>query len=566
MWYNINMTKIKINSLFKVTGLTLMAAAMSMFGFTEVFAVVNPNLIKTPLSFAIDYAKSTFVATPTSVKADGTSLSNLTATIYNSIGNPVTNTEVTIMKTSVNAGVPSFSSKTVKTDNSGVAKFTVKADYEGIDTYAVTLGTPAIALNQKATVTFTPINTNTTTPQNNQNTNDGSQNSNSQTKTSTSSNSSQTNNSSTSTTVSTDAPVLLDSPDIISCKGRGKFLYFENDEPAFDRFGVDCYLNKRALVSAAIYSKEFDPKSEDNSANLIRKISNTDWKDAKKYYFNWNGYDDFDQSAALDEYVFVVEARINDKYKPDISIQKFTVINTPTETAKEDETLHGSAENTDQTILDNIANQVKNTDSSEGIPAAEASKCPGVNYPNDIAGIDGEELIKKAYDECLIKGYEDDTFRPLGNLTRAEATKMIVLTTGNLAKQGCYDADCGSPFDDLEMWQGPWIRAAWDLKMVSGIGSGRFAPNRQITRAEAAALIVKAFGFAPKAGCYDADCGAGQPNDSFDDIVNDWQGPYLRTLWDKGVIGTVSAHRFFPDVAINRLDFLRMALLAREKK
>ncbi|MCC7432214.1 S-layer homology domain-containing protein, partial [Candidatus Peregrinibacteria bacterium] len=461
------------------------------------------NLPTIPASFPIDYTKSTFVANPTSVKADGTSLSNLTATIYNSIGNPVANTEVTIMKTSVNSGVPTFSSKTVKTDNSGVAKFTVKADYEGIDTYAVTLGTPAKALDQKATIVFTAINTNnsnTPTPQNNQNTNNNSQNSNLQNNTSTPTNSSSSNNSSSSDAVSTNTPALLDSPDIISCKGRGKSLFFENDEPAFDRFGVDCYLNKRALVNAAVYSKEYDPKSEDNSANLIRKISNQDWKDAKKYYFDWNGYDDFDQSAALDEYVFVVEARINDKYKPDISIQKFTIINTPTETAKEDQTLHGAAEESDQTILDNIADQVKNTDNTESIPTAEASKCPGVNYPNDIAGIDGEELIKKSYDECLIKGYQDGTFRPQGNLTRAEATKIIILTTGNLAKQGCYDADCGSPFDDLDMWQGPWIRSAWDLKMVSGICPRRFAPNRQITRAEAAALVVKAFGFTPKAG------------------------------------------------------------------
>ena len=100
MWYNTNMTKTKNHSLFKVTGLALLVTAISTLSFTTVFAVViqpGINTIKSPIptsipttkinsttlpvGFAIDYAKSTFVATPTTVKADGTSLSNLTATI-----------------------------------------------------------------------------------------------------------------------------------------------------------------------------------------------------------------------------------------------------------------------------------------------------------------------------------------------------------------------------------------------------------------------------------------------------------------------------------------------------
>jgi flagellar hook assembly protein FlgD len=365
----------------------------------------------------------------------------------------------------------------------------------------------------------------------------------------------------------TETAVLIDSPDILSCKGRGKFLYFENDEPAFDRFGVDCFLNKRALIKASVYSKEYDPKSEDNSNNLIKKISNEEWRDPKKYYFDWRGLDDFDQAASLEGYTFVIEARINDKYKPDISVQKFTIVNAPTEQTETtdqadetEETLRGTAEE------ENDTEKTAGEDEQQIIPSANASKCPGVNYPNDIAGLEAEEMIKKAFDECLVKGYSDGSFRPDGELTRAEATKIIVLASGNLAKQGCYDADCGSPFIDLANWQGPWVRAAWDLKFVSGVGAGRFAPDRELTRAEAAALITKAFGIPPHQGCFDADCGAGHPNDTFEDIVHNWQGPYLRALWDKGIISAAAKNRFFPDLAISRLDFLEMALEARAHK
>ena len=188
---------------------------------------------------------------------------------------------------------------------------------------------------------------------------------------------------------------------------------------------------------------------------------------------------------------------------------------------------------------------------ADAAKAARASKCPGVYYPTDIAKSPYQDSIKAAYDACIVKGYGDETYKPTKHLTRAEATKIVLLAGGHDAKTGCYDRDCGSPFVDLETWQGPFVRAAYDLAIVSGYGV-HFIPNRDITRGEAVALITKGLGIDPHPGCTTNNCGAGFPDNFFKDIKLTWQGPYLRALWDKGVISADNKGMFYPDVAITR--------------
>lgn len=400
--------------------------------------------------------------------------------------------------------------------------------------------------------------------------------------TSSSSGSSNSTSSSNPATSQSTNKVLLPSPDILTCKARAKNLYFENDAPAYDWMGVGCVLNLQAKIKVGIYNKNYDVKAADNSDNLIRKIQNDQLYTAGNLYFSWNGYDDYDQGVALDDYVFVVEAKPGENYTSDISLQKFTVMNAPgkgvsanTDTSTTANTSSGaegsaSAENVDtlkgaapetsgsQNVIENVANTIFGDKSASAEVSAnrEASKCPGVYYPTDIEKSPYKDTIKAAYDKCLVRGYEDGTFKPEQSLSRAEAAKIIVLGTGNIAKTGCYDTDCGSPFTDLDMWQGPWIRAAYDMKMVVGVGISKFAPNRQISRAEAVALITKSFKIPAHPGCYTANCGAGYPDNFFTDIVHDWQGQYLRAAWDGKLITTIEPGKFYPELPVSRGVFL----------
>lgn len=88
----------------------------------------------------------------------------------------------------------------------------------------------------------------------------------------------------------------------------------------------------------------------------------------------------------------------------------------------------------------------------------------------------------------IIGGYEDGTFRPEQQLTRAELTVMIVralgITVDPRAKLSFADSS------EVPNWAVPYIAAAAEKSLVSGTGQNRFAPNQTATRAEAVVLIM----------------------------------------------------------------------------
>jgi len=404
--------------------------------------------------------------------------------------------------------------------------------------------------------------------------------------------------------------VLKVSPDIMNSHEQANTLYFENDAPAYDNLALTVALNKTATVNVSVYKDAFDPKAEDNSDNLVKTIMTDTRKKTGTFNVTWDGYDDYDQAVPLAKYKFVVEARLSDDYKPDISIQSFEIKNAPTETPAANtataenvqnpssDNLHGAASTSTgaTTTATSTAAAPATTSSTTGsteqpgllqqintaifgpeqpitegasttevtaanLAARVPSKCPNSFYPIDISGSPYESLIKKAYDECLVVGYPDGTFRHQTFITRPEAVVIADKAAGIEAVKGCYDNDCGSPFMDLVPWESPWVRAAWNAGIVSGIAPDQFGQG-QITRAEAAALLAKAFKIAPFDinRCYTFNCGAGYPDNFFTDIMQSWQGPYLRALWDKGVIQTVTPGKFYPDRPLSRAQFLDMLM------
>lgn len=72
----------------------------------------------------------------------------------------------------------------------------------------------------------------------------------------------------------------------------------------------------------------------------------------------------------------------------------------------------------------------------------------------------------------VIDGYEDGTFKPDGQITRAEFTKLIVFILGY--KDLAYDS---SDFTDVDAshWAKNYIQTAYNLGIIAGMGDGTFA-------------------------------------------------------------------------------------------
>lgn len=174
-------------------------------------------------------------------------------------------------------------------------------------------------------------------------------------------------------------------------------------------------------------------------------------------------------------------------------------------------------------------------------------------YPTDIDGHWSEIYVRRLYDLCIVEGYSDRTFRPHQNITRAEMVKMALSAVEIPPKPGCYDEDCGSPFMDLDMWQGPWIRAAWDRGIVQGVSHDRFEPNRSITRAEAVKVILATLGYQP----------VYTDRSTFRD-VSGWSTGWIERAYQLGFVQGMGNGNFEPNRPITRAEAAKVIVKAYE--
>ncbi len=114
---------------------------------------------------------------------------------------------------------------------------------------------------------------------------------------------------------------------------------------------------------------------------------------------------------------------------------------------------------------------------------------------NDIAGHWAYDNINKLVAMGCISGYPDGSFKPNKSITRAEFATVLV----NAFKLSAVDG--GKTFaDTASHWARESIATAAANEIVSGYDADTFGPNDLITREQMAAMIVKAAGLAPAAG------------------------------------------------------------------
>ena len=96
----------------------------------------------------------------------------------------------------------------------------------------------------------------------------------------------------------------------------------------------------------------------------------------------------------------------------------------------------------------------------------------------------------------VINGYEDGTFAPDKDISRAEFTKMIVymLGLGNLSTPI-------TTFEDVPQthWANANIRTAYDLQIINGFDDGLFRPDQPVTYEQALKMVVCTLGYQPYA-------------------------------------------------------------------
>lgn len=111
---------------------------------------------------------------------------------------------------------------------------------------------------------------------------------------------------------------------------------------------------------------------------------------------------------------------------------------------------------------------------------------PELNF-SDITGHWGQKDIERMAARGIVGGYQDHSFRPDANITRAEFASLLSRLLGLNEKAAI-------SFDDVaeKDWYYESIAKAYQVGIVRGYNDGSFKPNQYVTREQMAAMISNA--------------------------------------------------------------------------
>lgn len=124
-------------------------------------------------------------------------------------------------------------------------------------------------------------------------------------------------------------------------------------------------------------------------------------------------------------------------------------------------------------------------------PAVKVPSISGTVEFGDIGGENSHECLTAAEalaSRGILTGYEDGSFRPDNSLTRAEFAAIIVRALG-LTSGGKSSGFVDVPND---AWYAEYVAAAVRYGLIEGVGSNRYDPDGRITREAAAVVVARA--------------------------------------------------------------------------
>ncbi|MCR2807491.1 S8 family serine peptidase [Paenibacillus soyae] len=168
---------------------------------------------------------------------------------------------------------------------------------------------------------------------------------------------------------------------------------------------------------------------------------------------------------------------------------------------------------------------------------------PLVSGFRDIKGHWAENEIASLSGSGIVNGVGQFRFVPERDVTRAEAVAMIVKAYKPIGGSVFMNA-----FSDLESehWAYDAIKKAVQQGWIRGFPDGSFRPDQPVTRAEMAVMIGHAEGIAERAR-------ASRP---FEDVAPyEWYSPMLTSMKEGGKLKGVTEERYEPENRASRAEF-----------
>ena len=169
----------------------------------------------------------------------------------------------------------------------------------------------------------------------------------------------------------------------------------------------------------------------------------------------------------------------------------------------------------------------------------------GTTITDDQTPLAGSVGLNDTDHFAYVIGYEDDTVRPLNNITRAEAATIFFRLMTDEYRQANWSTT--NSFSDVNAgdWYNNAVSTCANAGVLKGYEDGTFRPNAAITRAEFASMAA---GFMDESI---TDDGTGD----FSDTANHWAAVAIRRAAKAGWV-TGNGNKFNPDAKITRAEVM----------
>ncbi|WMT41194.1 Ig-like domain repeat protein [Paenibacillus sp. D2_2] len=168
---------------------------------------------------------------------------------------------------------------------------------------------------------------------------------------------------------------------------------------------------------------------------------------------------------------------------------------------------------------------------------------------SDISGHWVENNIKQAVNAGIVSGYQDDTFKPDRTVTRAEFAVMLMNT---LNPQGDEVALTFTDKSKIGAWAQKSVMQAVYAGIITGYEDSTFRPNAEITRTEMAAMIAKAL-----AQSIEEKTATGFADDKY---IPDWAKGAVTAMKKLGIIEGKGTNQFAPNDKTTRAEAVTVLL------
>lgn len=188
----------------------------------------------------------------------------------------------------------------------------------------------------------------------------------------------------------------------------------------------------------------------------------------------------------------------------------------------------------------------KGSNSSGGFSIASGSDTQvsgSENAKGRFADIDevswAKESIEKLSGKGIISGYEDNTFRPSKNITRAEFAKLAALTFDIAA-----DENAVISFSDVPLghWSYGYVAALYSKGIITGMDETKFGADEYITRQDMVTLIYRVM------NVLNIEKNPASADAEFADSaeIADYAKEAVSALYNSGIVSGVGNNTFSP--------------------